>query len=115
MMSARGRWRNSRPPTAVMLSGQGARREASERIEGPHALGDPEIYSHDDDRHDGEGRGEGNIARRSLLGVDGLADEVARGADDLGNDVVAKGKGESEDRSGDQSGQRQRQDDGAKG
>src|SRR5215204_4019061 len=114
MMSARGRWRNSKPPTAVMPSGQGARGAASERIEGSYALGCPEIYSHDDDRHDGESRGERNIARRSLLGVDRLADEIARGADDLRNDVVAKRQREGEDRSGDKSGQRQRQDDGAK-
>src|SRR6185295_19790272 len=114
-MSARGRWRNSRPPTAVMLSGQGARREWSERIECSHALGDPQIYSHDDDGHDGEGGSERNVTRRSLLGIDGLADEEARSADDLRDNVIAESEGEGEDRSGDQAGQGKGQDHGAEG
>ena len=43
----------------------------------PMRLAIAEINGHDDDRHDGEGRRERNVAGRALLRVDGLADEMA--------------------------------------
>ena len=48
-------------------------------------------------------------------GIDRQADEVARSADDRGDDVVAEGQREGEDRAGDDAGQGQRQDHVAEG
>jgi hypothetical protein len=68
------------PPRQVAADRpQGGRlRSGSERIEGPHALGDGEVDRHDDDRHHREGGGERDVARRALERVDGLADEQRR-------------------------------------
>ena len=97
-------------PAAAAIFRPRVRVDASERIEGSHPLGAPEIEAHDDDRHDGEGGGERDIARRALMGIDRLADEEPRRADDLRDDVVAQRQREGEDRAGDDARQRERKD-----
>ena len=54
-----------------------------------------------DDRHDGERRGERDVAGRALVRIDRLADEGLGVADDAGDDVVAQRQREGEDRAGD--------------
>src|SRR5688500_6761496 len=107
MISASGMWRKRSPATAASDSPKGARR--SERIEGPHAPGDRQIDAHDDDRNHGESSGKRDVSGRALMGIDGLADEEARLADDAGCDVVAERQREGEDRAGDDAGERQRE------
>ena len=80
----------------------------SERIEGPEAFGDGQVDRHDRDRHDGEGGGERDVAGRALVQIDGHADEGPRVADDAGNDVVAQGQREGEDRAGGDAGNSER-------
>ena len=67
-----------------------------------------------DDRHDGEGGRERDVAGRALLRIDHLADDERRRADDLRDDVVAERQREGEDRAGDDARRRQRQDHMAK-
>ena len=106
MMSASGTCRNRRwpPQPAASLAGPQRRGACSTRIRAhrtpPAAWRHQQIDGHDHDRHDGEGGGQRNIARRALVRIDRLADEGAEVADDAGNDVVAQRQREGEDRAG---------------
>src|SRR3546814_19344395 len=106
-MSSSGRCRNSRPPAAASFNAVGA--PDLERIERSQPARAPEIEAHDDDRYDGEGGGQRDVAGGALVDIDRLADEEARGADDLRDDVIAQRQREGEDRAGDDARQRQRQ------
>src|SRR3546814_10127477 len=106
-MSSSGRCRNSRPPAAASFNAVGA--PDLERIERSQPARAPEIEAHDDDRYDGEGGGQRDVAGGALVDIDRLADEEARGADDLRDDVIAQRQREGEDRAGEDARQRQRE------
>src|SRR6185369_11303803 len=70
----------------------------SEGIEGTEAFGDAQVNRHDDDGHHAESRGQGQVSGSPLILIDQLADEGPRRSHQIGNDVVAKGQREGEDR-----------------
>src|SRR5258706_8479965 len=115
-MNASGTCRNATPRRAPALSGSPAlppRRgepTASEGIEGSQASRGRQIDRHDHDGHDGECRGERDVARGALQLINRLADERARVADDARNDVVAERQRKSKDRAGHHARKCQRQD-----
>ena len=83
--------------TAPVASAREGASAPSERLERAEAPGDEQVDGHDRDRHEGERRGQRQVARHALLLEDDVADELVV-RDQARRDVVAEGQREREDR-----------------
>src|SRR3990170_6029116 len=98
-MIAAGRFKNRSTRSEATRRGSGARGVLSERIEGPQSPGAHQVEAHYDDGHDGERGRQREVAGGALVGKHSLPQEETGIAQGAGNDEVAQGEGEAEDRS----------------